>query len=100
MRIYKVVTIALPTGSPATAWAGAEGKAKKLRRELAEVHDLRPLKDVEITTVDVPSGKAGLLQWLNEEANNGLPKAPAEPVAKTKAKAKPAAKPKTKAKKA
>ena len=72
MRIYKVSTIKLATGIAAVAWAAAEGKAKKLRRELAEAHGLRPLRDVEITAVDVPGGKAGLLQWLNENHGGEL----------------------------
>ena len=76
MRIYKVSTIVLATGIAAVGWAPAEGKAKKMRRELAEAHGLRPLKDVEITAVDVPSGKAGLLQWLNENHGGELLKLP------------------------
>lgn len=72
MRIYKVSTIKLKSGITAVAWAPAEGKAKKLRRELAEAHGLRPLKDVEIVAVDVLGGKAGLLQWLNENHGGEL----------------------------
>jgi hypothetical protein len=72
MRIYKVSTIVLTTGITAVGWAPAESKAKKMRRALAEVHDLHPFKEVEITAIDVPGGKAGLLQWLNENHGGEL----------------------------
>jgi hypothetical protein len=46
------------------------GAARKERRRLSEEHTLK-LNDVEIEQVDVPSGKAGLIGWLNENFTQG-----------------------------
>jgi hypothetical protein len=50
----------------AVRWAGSEGAARKAKKALAEEHGLRPLKDVTYEAVDVPTSKAGLIEWLNE----------------------------------
>lgn len=47
-------------------WESSEGAAKKARRELAEAHGLKPLKEVDYELVDFPTSKAGLIEWLNE----------------------------------
>ena len=68
--IYKVKT--WPVANKAgieevhVAWASSEGAAKKARRELAEKHGLKPLKEVDYASVDIPTSKAGIIQWLNE----------------------------------
>ena len=62
---YKVSTIAVD-GVIYTQYASSEGAAKKLRRELAEAYNLRPLKDVEYEQVDLPTSKAGIIDYLNE----------------------------------
>lgn len=46
-------------------WAASEGAARKARKELAEKHGLKPLKDVDYEQVEVPTSKAGILEWLN-----------------------------------
>jgi len=51
------------------AWASSEGAARKAKKELAEKYGLKPLKDVEYETVDVPTSKAGIIDWLNENFN-------------------------------
>jgi hypothetical protein len=63
--VYKVTTIEIE-GEKKVAWASSEGAAKKMRRELAEEYDLKPLKDVSYEAVEVPTSKAGIIEWLNE----------------------------------
>lgn len=46
-------------------WASAEGAAKQERRAMMEAHGLK-MADVEITKVDVPTSKAGIIEWLNQ----------------------------------
>lgn len=48
------------------AWASSDGAAKKARRDLAEKHNLKPLKEVDYEAVDIPTSKAGIIEWLNE----------------------------------
>ena len=49
------------------AFAPSQGAASKLRRELAEQHGLRPLKDLDIEPIDIPTTKAGVIEWLNAQ---------------------------------
>ena len=63
--IYKAKTIPVD-GVVHVKWASAEGAAKKAKRELAEEHKLRPLKDVSHEAMDIPTSKGGLIDWLNE----------------------------------
>lgn len=63
--VYKVKTIAVD-GKVHVKWASAEGAARKAKKELAEEHGLRPLKDVSYDQVDVPTSKGGIIDWLNE----------------------------------
>lgn len=71
--IYKIAT---PVLDPETsknreiAWAPSMGAARKERRRLSEEHTLK-LNDVMIEQVDIPSGKAGLIGWLNENFTQG-----------------------------
>lgn len=66
--VYKVSTdVQVAEGNVfGVAWASSEGAARKARRELAEKHGLKPLKEVEYEAVDVPTSKAGIIDWLNE----------------------------------
>lgn len=77
--IYKVKTdpVANDAGIEEVhvAWASSEGGAKKARRELAEQHGLKPLKEVDYEAVDIPTSKAGIIEWLNE--NHAIEPAPA-----------------------
>lgn len=45
-------------------WASAEGAAKKARRELMETYGVK-MADVSIEQVDVPTSKAGIIEWLS-----------------------------------
>jgi len=63
--VYKVKTIEVED-QVHVACASSEGAARKAKKELAEKHGLRPLKDVSYDTVDVPTSKAGIIKWLNE----------------------------------
>lgn len=63
--IYKSKTIAVD-GKVHVRWSSAEGAAKKAKRELAEEHGLKPLKDVSHEAVDIPTSKAGIIEWLND----------------------------------
>lgn len=63
--IYKVKTVEVD-GKIHVKWASSEGAARKAKKELAEEHGLRPLKDVSYDQVDVPTSKAGIIEWLNE----------------------------------
>lgn len=73
--IYKITTPVLNAESKeraerGVAWAPSMGAARKERRRLSEEHTLK-LNDVEIELVDVPSGKAGLIGWLNQNFTRG-----------------------------
>jgi hypothetical protein len=63
--IYKATTVAI-NGTTHVAWASSEGAAKKAKRELAAKHNLKPLKEVFHEPVEIPTSKAGLIEWLNE----------------------------------
>lgn len=72
--VYKVVTVPVAKGEGFLkqrhiAWASSDAAAKKARRELADKHGLGPLKDVAIETIDVPTSKAGIIEWLNKNFN-------------------------------
>lgn len=47
------------------AWASSEGAARKAKKEMAERYGLQHLKDIEYGAVEVPTSKAGLIDWLN-----------------------------------
>lgn len=69
MRLYKVEVEkdAASEDQPRVAWAGTQADAKAAKRELAEAHGMGPLsKSVSYAEVDVPTDKAGLLQFLRD----------------------------------
>jgi hypothetical protein len=64
--VYKVT--AGPTGESQTVhvrWGSSDAAAKKFRRELMEELDIK-LNEVTIETVDIPTSKGGILDWLNK----------------------------------
>lgn len=63
--VYKVKTVAVDS-KVHVKWASSEGAARKAKKELADEHGLRPLKDVSYEQVDVPTSKGGIIDWLNE----------------------------------
>lgn len=63
--VYKVTTVPVE-GKVHVKWASSEGAARKAKKELADEHGLRPLKDVSYENVDVPTSKGGIIDWLNE----------------------------------
>jgi hypothetical protein len=74
MKLYKVRSVVLVNGAYPVIWAGTGAASKAVRREMAEALELRPLKDVAIIEVDVPTGKPALLEWLNASITNDYPK--------------------------
>lgn len=70
MKLYKttVISIATVNGVPNTkqttvTWNGTQSDASAVRA--AAVRDGAKRKDVETEAVDVPTDKAGLLEFLN-----------------------------------
>ena len=64
MRVYKVTG---HVGIPAVTkvrWVGSQADASSFRKELTDTGAKR--KDIETEEVDVPTTKAELLAWLNE----------------------------------
>lgn len=51
-------------GAKPIMWAGAEAAARKAKKELCEKHSLKS-NGADYESVDVPTSKAGLLEWLN-----------------------------------
>lgn len=64
MRAYRIVG-ANPDGSEHVAFAGSQGDAARIRRELSVKHGLRPFADTQIEEVEVPTSKTPLLAFLN-----------------------------------
>ena len=62
--VYKV-TGASDGGLLQVRWASSEAAAKKFRRELMEELDIN-LNEVTMATVDIPTSKGGIIDWLNE----------------------------------
>jgi hypothetical protein len=63
--VYKVT--AGPTGESPTIhvrWGSSDAAAKKFRRELMEELDIK-LNEVTMETVDIPTSKGGIIDWLN-----------------------------------
>lgn len=79
MNLYKVTSPAHNFGTEAepdlvdsaTQWHGTQADARKARIGFEQqFKDIKPLKrpKVEVEEVDVPTNKAGLLVWLNQNA--------------------------------
>ena len=79
MNLYKVTSPAHNFGTEAepdinkaaTEWHGTQADARKARIAFeVPFKDIKPAKRprVEVEEVDVPTNKAGLLVWLNENA--------------------------------
>lgn len=49
----------------AVRWFSSEVQAKAGRKSLAEELNLRSYKEVEVEQVDIPTSKAGIIEWLN-----------------------------------
>lgn len=67
MNVYKV-TGKNNSGSEApdteTRWAGSQTEAAKARKALGEAGFKR--SEIETHTVEIPTNKDGLLEWLNK----------------------------------
>ena len=66
--LYKIQVkqpIAHLEGARPIKWAGAEAAARKAKKELCEEHDLKAT-GADYEQVEVPTSKAGILEWLNE----------------------------------
>jgi len=79
MNLYKVTSPEHNFGTEAepdinkaiTEWHGTQADARKARIAFEQpFKDIKPAKRprVEVEEVDVPTNKAGLLVWLNENA--------------------------------
>lgn len=67
MRLYRVT--AKTEEKDVIRWAGTQQGAGEERAALAEEHGLkvRSKQDFVVEQVEVPTDKAGLLEWLNEQ---------------------------------
>ncbi len=94
MTIYRVATPPVTDADPQNVihvrFAPSEGAARAFRRELAEAHGFK-LDEVRYAAIDMKTGKAGLVSYLNafhaqapaDYAPLGYPKAEA-PAKKSK----------------
>lgn len=67
-RLYKVQVkepLAHKNGERPIVWAGAEAAARKAKKALCEEHGLKA-NGADYNEEEVPTSKAGLLVWLNE----------------------------------
>lgn len=67
-KLYKVQVkepLAHKGGERPIRWAGAEAAARKEKKALCEEHGLKA-NGADYEDVEVPTNKAGLLVWLNE----------------------------------
>lgn len=68
MRAYKVVLkqgVEAAEGHTRVVWAGTQADARGARQNLMDAHDVKR-SQVDLEEVDVPTDKAGLLAFLNE----------------------------------
>ncbi len=71
MRAY-TVTANLPSEDgdsvPTTKYAGSQSEAAAIKRDWFEEHKADGLKrgSIEIDEMEIPTNKAGLIPWLNE----------------------------------
>lgn len=67
MRLYKIVGKNKPSGNlpdTTTKWVGTKAEAVAARKELTDTGYKRA--DIDSDEIDVPTDKAGLLDWLNK----------------------------------
>lgn len=72
MRAY-TVTASLPAedkDEPFKKYAGSQSEAAEIKRNLWDEYRDSALKrnDIEISEIEVPTDKKGLIAWLNENA--------------------------------
>ena len=69
MRLYKVIYTTQQRPTPRLLWATSEAGAKKeaarLKRENKTASSRDSLISCGVIAVDVPTNKAGLVQWMN-----------------------------------
>lgn len=71
MRAY-IVTADIPTGegdtTPTRKFAGSQSEAAGVKRDWFEEHKANGLKrgSIEISETEIPTNKAGLIPWINE----------------------------------
>lgn len=61
MKVYQA--IATPTGK--SVWCSSEAAQKREANQLRSKLGLKRV-DMELVTHEIPAGKAGLIEWLNE----------------------------------
>lgn len=61
MQIYKTTA-----GDSHTSYQGSQTEAAKKRKELKPLYAVKPISQ----TIEVPTNKAGLLAWLNENVTS------------------------------
>lgn len=62
MKLYRVSSESV--GKNVTKWSGTQADSKKDKKAMKDNGNLF----IEIEEIDVPTDKAGLLKWLNENA--------------------------------
>jgi hypothetical protein len=67
MRIYQVKANVIENGEPVTytAWCPSGSEASMTRTRFMEKFSVSR-KEVIITPKDIPAGKGGFLEWLND----------------------------------
>lgn len=66
MKLYLITAVTGDKADIVSQYAGSQADAGKLRKALGEQGFKRA--DITTTEVDVPTGKAGLLAFLNKDA--------------------------------
>ena len=64
MKLYAIHTEQGADGEPTTVWAGSQVEAAAARKHLLAQGSKRA--DLRTYSIDVPTDKAGLLQFLND----------------------------------
>jgi len=74
MRAYTVTHSGIPQKDgdtkPFLKYAGSQSQAADAKRELWDANRDNGIKrsDIEVTEIEIPTHKAGLIDWLNENA--------------------------------
>lgn len=71
MKLYRIeygVTDEANRDLVCVQWAGTQAEAKKIERELMD----GDAYDIDCETIDVPTDKPGLLEWLNQHMSGDL----------------------------
>lgn len=68
MRLYKV-SADVTEAQTVAKWAGSMAEARAAKKEIIAEHGVKQ-SAVSMDETDVPTNKAGLLEWLNENVKS------------------------------